>query len=72
MSEEFILKACKSSRRHVDTIIEKKINKKNKRQPYLVNLLFFVYLLKLELILFYNRVVYYHMRIFLILLPHPV
>ena len=31
-----------------------------------------IYFLKLKLILFYNRVVYYHIRIFLILLPHPV
>ena len=33
---------------------------------------FVVYFLKLELILFYNSVVYYHSRIFLILLLHSV
>ena len=33
---------------------------------------FVVYLLKLKLILFYNRVVYHYTRIFLIFLLHPV
>ena len=73
MLEEFILKACKSFRRHVDTVIEKK-----KWWPCWVNLLFCVFLLillfiflKLKLILFYIRVIYYDTRIFLILLPHP-
>ena len=33
---------------------------------------FVVYLLKLKLNLFYNKVVYYYTRIFLILLQHPV
>ena len=70
MSEEFILKACKSFWRRVDTIIEKKW------WLYWVNVLcqsyFVVYFFKLKLILFYNRVVYYYSRIFLILLPHPV
>ena len=58
---------------NVNTIIEKKM------ASIWVNLLFCVYFLillfifkKLELTLFYNRVVYYHIRIFLILLPHPV
>ena len=40
MSEEFIFKACKSFRRRVDTIIEKK-------RPYWENLLFCVYLILL-------------------------
>ena len=43
MSEEFILKACKSFQRCVDTIIEKK--KKKKWRLYWVNLLFCNYLL---------------------------
>ena len=33
---------------------------------------FVVYFLKLKLTLFYNKVVYYYTRIFLILLAHPV
>ena len=33
---------------------------------------FAVYLLKLKLILFHNKVVYYYTRIFLILHPHSV
>ena len=33
---------------------------------------FVVYFLELKLIMFYNRVVHYYTRIFLILLPHPV
>ena len=67
MSGEFILKTCKSFQRHVDRIIEKK------SRPYRVNLLFNVHLiLKLKLILFYNRVVYYYNRIFLILLPRTI
>ena len=33
---------------------------------------FVVYFSKLELIFFCNKVVYYHSRIFLIFLPHPI
>ena len=33
---------------------------------------FVVYFFKLKLILFYNRVIYYYTRIFLILVPHTV
>ena len=49
MSEEFILKVCKSFRRHVDTIIEKK-----KWLSFWVNLLFCVYRLIL-LFIFINQ-----------------
>ena len=42
MSEEFILKACKTFQRRVDTIIEKKKRKKKKGRPYCVKLLFSV------------------------------
>ena len=73
MSEEFILKTCKSFRRCVYKIFE------TKWWSYWVNLLFFVYLLilfffffKLKLVLFYNRNVNYFTRKFLILFPHTV
>ena len=33
--------------------------------------LFCCLIFKLKLILFYNRIIFYHTRIFLILLPHP-
>ena len=72
MSEEFILKACKSFWRCINTIIEK-------LWSYWVNSLFYVNLLillliflQLKIILFYNTVVYYYTRLFLIFLPHPV
>ena len=73
MSEKFILKACKSFRRRVETIIEKKMVAILSK--FIVSCLtsyFVVYFLKLELILFYYRMVYYYTRIFLILLPYPV
>ena len=71
MSEEFILKACKSFRRRVDTIIEK--NGGHIEEIYYFVFIFFFCCLffKSKLILFYNRVVYYT-RIFLISLPRPV
>ena len=62
MFEEFILKTCKSFQRHVDTM--KAIL--SKFTILYLSLLFF------KLILFYNRVVYYYTRKFLILLLHPV
>ena len=49
MFKEFILKACTSSRRRVDTIIEKE----KKGRPYWVNLLFCVFLL-ISLFIFQN------------------
>ena len=72
MSEEFILKACKSFRRHVDTIIEKMTTILSKVTVLCLSSYFVVYFFKLKLILFYNRVVYYDTRICLILLPHSV
>ena len=73
MSEELILKACQWFQSRVDTIIKKK-----KRWPYWINLLYCVHFFfvvnffELKLILFYHRVVYYHTKLFLIFLLHPV
>ena len=67
MSGEFILKVCKSFRRRVDTTI-----KKNGSHIELIYCFLSIFFFKLTLILFYNRVVYYYTRIFLILIPHPV
>ena len=57
MSEEFILKACKSFRRCVDTIVERKKKKKKKKVAILgkftvlcLSSNFVVYFLKLKLI----------------------
>ena len=72
ISEEFILKACKSFWRGVDTIIEKMAAILSKFTVLCLTSYFVVYFFKLELILFYNRVIYYYIRIFLILLTHPV
>ena len=58
MFEEFILKACKSFRRHVDTIIEKKMAAiLSKFTVVCLSSYFVVYLLQFKLILFYKRVV---------------
>ena len=72
MFEEFILKAGKSFRRRVDTIIKKMLAILSKFTVLCLSRYFVVYLLKSKLILFYNRVVYYYIRIFQILLPHPI
>ena len=72
MPEEFILKACKSFRRHVDKIIEKMEAILSNFSVLRLFSYFVVYFFELELILFYNRVIYYYTRIFLILLMHPV
>ena len=72
MSEEFILKACKSFRMRIDTIIEKVMAILSKFTVLYLSSYFVVYFFKLILILFYNRVVYYYTRIFLILIPHTV
>ena len=72
MSEEFILKVCKSFRRCVDTIIEKMVALLSKIAVLCLSSYFVVYFLKLKLILFYNWVSYYYTSIFLILLPHPL
>ena len=74
MSEEFILKTCKSFQRCVDTISEKKtVTILSKFTLLCLSSYFVVYYLKLKLILFCNRVVYYYYtRIFLNLLPHLV
>ena len=72
MSEEFILKACKSFQRHVDTIIEKMVVILNKFTVLCLSSYFVVFVLKLKLILFYNRAIYYYTRIFLIFLLHLV
>ena len=72
--EEFILKTCKSLQRRVDTAIEKKMVAILTKFTVLCisSSFFFVYFLKSKLISFYDRVVYYHFRIFLNLLLHPV
>ena len=57
MSEEFILKTCKSFRRHVDKIIEKMAAILNKFTVLCLSSYFVVYFLELKLILSYNRVV---------------
>ena len=73
VSGKFILKACKSFWWHVDTIIEKKMAAILSKFIVLCLFSYFLcYLLKQKLFLFYNRVVYFYTRIFLILLPHPV
>ena len=72
MSEEFILKACKLFRRHLDTIIEKMVIISSKFTIRRLCSYFVIYLLKLKSILGYNIAVYYYTRIFLILLPHPI
>ena len=72
MSEDFILKTYKLSQRCVDTIIEKITTKLNKFTILCLSSYFVVYSFQLKLILFYNRIVYYYTRIFLILLQHPV
>ena len=73
MSEEFILKACKSFQRHVDTVIEKMAAILSKFTALCLSFYFVVYFLKLKLILFYDRVYYYcYTRIFLIWFPPPV
>ena len=59
MSKEFILKGCKSFQRRVDTIIEKKrATILSKFTVLRQSSYFIVYFLELELIFFYNRVVY--------------
>ena len=73
MSKEFILKECKSFRRRVNTIIEKKVAILSKftvlcLSSYFVFCFFLFFSLKLTF--FYNRVVYYYTRIFLILIPY--
>ena len=73
MPEKFILKACKSFRRRVDIIIEKKITAAilSKFTVLCLSSYFVTYFLELKLILFYNWVYYYY-RIFIILLLHPI
>ena len=53
MSEEFILKACKSFRWHADRIIEKMVTILSKSTVLCLSS-YFVYFLKLRLILFCN------------------
>ena len=72
MSEEFILKACKSIQRRVDIITEKLADILGKFTALCLFSNFLIYFLRLKLILFYNRDFYYYSRIFLVLLPHPV
>ena len=72
MSEEFIWKACKSFRRRVDTIIKNMVATMSKFTVLCLSSYFVVNISKLELILFCNRVVYYHTRMFLNLFLHPV
>ena len=70
MYEEFILKLF---RRRVDTMIEKiKVAILNQLTILYLFSYFIFYFLKLKLILFYNWVVYYYTRIFLIFLPLSV
>ena len=60
MSEEFLLKACKSFRRRANIIIKKKaVAILSKFTLLCLPSYFFVYFSKLKLILFYYRVVYY-------------
>ena len=66
-SEEFTLKVCKSFWRCLDRIIEKTMTAILSKFTVLCRSSYF-----LKLILFYNRVVFYYTRIFLISLPHPV
>ena len=72
MSEEFILKACKSCRRRIDTIIKKMVTILSKFTVLRLSSYFVVSFLKSKLILFYNRIIYYFTRIYLILLPYLV
>ena len=58
--------------RHVDTIFEKMVAILSKFTVLCLSSYFAVYFLRLRLILFYNKVIYYYIRIFLILLPHPL
>ena len=73
MSEEFTLKVCKSFRKRVDTIIEKKkiLAILSKSTVLCLFSYFVVYFLKLKLILFYKKAICYT-GIFLILLARPV
>ena len=70
--KEFILKACKSFRRSVHTIMEKMVAILSKFTVLCLSSYFVVYLLNLKLIVFYNRVAYYYTRISLNFLLHPV
>ena len=72
MSEKFILKTCKSFRRHVDTIIKKMATILSKFTVLCLFSYFVVYFFLIKMNLVYKRVVYHHTRIFLLLLPHPV
>ena len=63
---KFIFKACKLFQRRVDTITEKMMAILSKFTVLCLS----SYPVKLKLILFSNRVVYYHIEIFLILLPY--
>ena len=49
MSEEFILKACKLFRRHVDSIIEKMVATLSKFTDLCLSSYFMVYILKTEI-----------------------
>ena len=69
---EFILKAFKSFRKRVDTIIKKMGVILSKFTILGVFSYFVVYSLKFNSILFYKRVVYYYAKIFLILLPYQI
>ena len=56
----------------IDTISEKKMAAiLSKFNVLYLSSYFVIYFLKLKLIMFYNRVVYYYTRIFLVLLPQP-
>ena len=68
MSKEFILKACKSFQSYV----KKMAAILSKFTVLCLFSYFLVYFLKSKLILFYNRVIYYYTRIFLILPRYPV
>ena len=72
MSEEFILKACKLFRRHVDTITEKMVAVLSKFSVLYVSSYFVFYFFKLKLILFYDWIIHYYTRVFLILFPHSI
>ena len=65
MSEVFILKACKSFRRCVDTIIEKNGAILSKFTVLCLSFNFVAYYLKYKLILFYNKVVFPYTIIFI-------
>ena len=73
MSEEFILKACRSFQMCVDTIIEKRIVAILIKFTVLCLSSYFVAdFVKLKSSLFYNKVVYYYTRLFLNFIPNPV